>query len=212
VQKNVSPLAEATAHAMVCGQMPWRCHAALAAALSVLLFAAAAPAKQAVEVEGVRFAPTVQEGATTLLLNNAGLLRYRIVIKAYVAALYLGEDVTPSAVLDDVPKRLEAEYFWKLAGADFGPVTLEGMRRNVDAATLERLQPRLERFAALFVDVRPGDRYALTYLPGRGTELSLNGRPMGTIEGADFAAALFAIWLGPEPLDGNLKAALLAGQ
>lgn len=169
-----------------------------------------AAAVTGVEVEGVDFAPVVTAGEQRLLLNNAGLLRYRVVIKAYVAALYLGEGVAPAAALGDVPKRLEAEYFWALEGRDFGPATEEGMRRNVDAATLERLRPRLEQFAKLFVDVQPGDRYALTYLPGRGTEVSHNGRPLGTVPGADFAAALFSIWLGPQPLDERLKQALLA--
>jgi len=180
-------------------------------ALAACLASGTAAAREAV-VEGVRFVPSVQAGDTPLTLNNAGLLRYRVVIKAYVAALYLGEGVEPSAALSDVPKRLEAEYFWALDGEDFGPVTLEGISRNVDAATLERLRPRIERFAGLFVDVKPGDRYALTYVPGRGTEVSLNGRPLGSVEGADFAAALFAVWLGPDPLDADLKASLLARQ
>jgi hypothetical protein len=184
---------------------------AIASALALCLAGAASAAREAV-VEGVRFAPRLQVGETSLLLHNAGLLRYRVVIKAYVAALYLGEGVPPSAALGDVPKRLEAEYFWALDGEDFGPVTLEGIARNVDAATLERLRPRIERFGALFEDVKPGDRYALTYLPGRGTEVTLNGRPLGTIEGADFANALFAVWLGAAPLDEDLKTALLASR
>jgi len=183
--------------------------AAIPAALLVTL-GGPAVARTALEVEGVAFAPGLQVGGHHLVLNNAGLLRYRLVIKAYVAALYLGDDVTPAEALGNVAKRLEAGYFWAIDGRDFGPATIEGMRRNVDAATLEALRPRLERFAALFVDVRPGDRYALTYLPGIGTELALNGRPLGTIPGPDFAAALFAIWLGPQPLDADLKRALLA--
>lgn len=190
-------------------RLPFRL--AIASALAFCLAGAASAAREAV-VEGVRFAPRVQVGDTPLVLHNAGLLRYRVVIKAYVAALYLGEGVPPSAALGDVPKRLEAEYFWALDGEDFGPVTLEGIARNVDAATLERLRPRIARFGALFQDVKPGDRYALTYLPGRGTEVTLNGRPLGTVEGADFANALFAVWLGSAPLDEDLKTALLASR
>jgi hypothetical protein len=49
----------------------------------------------------------------------------------------------------------------------------------------------------------------LTYLPGIGTELALNGRPMGVIEGADFAAAIFSLWLGENPYDRQFKSALL---
>jgi hypothetical protein len=62
-----------------------------------------------------------------------------------------------------------------------------------DAQTLEKLRPRIEKHNALYADVQPGDRYALTYVPGSGTELTLNGTPRGIIRGADFASAIFAI-------------------
>jgi hypothetical protein len=37
----------------------------------------------------------------------------------------------------------------------------------------------------------------------------LNGESKGTIEGADFAQALFSIWLGQKPVSKSLKVALL---
>lgn len=39
--------------------------------------------------------------------------------------------------------------------------------------------------------------------------LALNGRPLGSIEGFDFASALFAIWLGPRPIDESFRDDLL---
>ncbi len=41
-------------------------------------------------------------------------------------------------------------------------------------------------------------------------ELALNGVRKGIIEGADFAAKYFAIWLEPQPLDSSLKDQLLS--
>ena len=79
----------------------------------------------------------------------------------------------------------------------------------MSAAAIERLRPRIDYHNNLYVDVKPGDRYALTYIPGLGTELALNGRPVGIIEGADFAAALFSLWLGKYPYDERFKKALL---
>lgn len=165
---------------------------------------------QAAEIEGVIFPDRYDIHGTPLILNGVGLLRYRIVFKGYVAALYLGEGVQPSHVLTDVPKRLELAYFWAIAGPDFGKAADALLKDNVSTATLTRLQPRIDRLHALYEDVKPGDRYSLTYIPGLGTELALNGRVKGTIEGADFAAAYFAIWLGPKPLSASLKAQLLA--
>jgi hypothetical protein len=161
------------------------------------------------EIEGVRFADEIRVGDATLRLNDVGLLRYRYVIKAYVAALYLGAGATPNDVLADAPKRLEIEYFYAIKGPGFANATDEGIAANVSVETVAALRPRIAKLNALYRDVKPGDRYALTYLPGVGTELALNGSPLGTIEGADFAAAVFAIWLGPKALDASLKAQLL---
>lgn len=161
-------------------------------------------------IEGVPFPEAVVASGARLELQNLALLRYRIAFKAYVAGLYLGEGIEASRVLDDVPKRLEIEYFWPIEAADFARVTTEGLEQNVDRETLARLRPRIARLNDLYRDVAPSDRYALTYLPRRGTELSLNGRALGTIEGADFARAVFSIWFGDEPLDGTLKQELLA--
>ncbi|MGH7965845.1 MAG: chalcone isomerase family protein [Candidatus Binatia bacterium] len=175
----------------------------------VVLWLTVAETSRAAEIEGVTFADRYQAGETTLVLNGVGLLRYRVFFKGYVAALYLGEGVRPKDVLSDVPKRLELEYFWAIKGPDFGKAGDTLLADNVPAAILASLRPRLDRINALYTDVKPGDRYSLTYIPGVGTELALNGQPRGVIEGADFAAAYFAIWLGKKPLDGSLKSQLL---
>ena len=76
-------------------------------------------------------------------------------------------------------------------------------------STITALRSRIDRLHAAYEDLKPGDRYALTYRPDRGTQLELNGRPKVTIEGTDFAAAYFAIWLGPRPISTKLKAQML---
>jgi hypothetical protein len=166
----------------------------------------------AATIEGVTFADRYQAGTTTLTLNNVGLLRYRVVFKGYVAALYLGEGVRPEDVLTDVPKRLELEYFWSIAGTDFGKAAEKILADNFPASQINTFRSRLDRLNTLYENVKPGDRYSLTYLPGVGTELALNGEAKGVIEGSDFAAAYFAIWLGAKPLDSSLKTQLLTPQ
>ena len=160
-------------------------------------------------VDGIRFEKQFQFDETTLNLRGAGVLRYMIFIKAYAGAFYLPEGTSSEEALADVPKRIEVEYYHALKGKDFGPATIEAMKKNVDPVTLERVMPQVEYHNSLYVDVNPGDRYALTYIPGEGTTLSLNGVPIGTIDGAEFAAALFSIWLGPNPISGDFKQALL---
>jgi hypothetical protein len=163
----------------------------------------------AAELEGVQFADQYRSGDVTMRLSCVGLLRYKLVIKAYVAALYLGEEATAGDVLADVPKRLELNYFWSITGADFGKAGDQILARNLDARALAVLRPRLDRINAWYRDVKPGDRYSLTYIPGIGTELALNDGRIGIIEGSDFAAAYFRIWLGEHPIDTRLRDQLL---
>ena len=165
---------------------------------------------QAAELEGVTFAKRHEAVGATLDLRCVGLMRWMYVIKAYVAGLYVGQEVDPQGVLADVPKRLELNYFHPIPAHDFVKVTNVTIAANTDATTLARLQPQIEALNALYRDVEPGDRYAITYVPGRGTELALNGDALGTIPGAEFARAMFAIWLGAKPLDASLKAQLLS--
>jgi hypothetical protein len=181
----------------------------LIAASAALALAAAAPAAASVEIEGVRFAPRVEVGDRTLELRSVGLLRYRAIFKGYAAALYAEAGVAAEALLGDVPKRLELEYFWSIDGSKFGPAAEAVLARTLDPAAFVRIRPGLDRLHAAYEDVAPGDRYALTYVPGRGTELALNGQPKLVVPGAELAAAYFGIWLGREPLDASLRDQLL---
>lgn len=160
-------------------------------------------------IEGVSFEPRLESDGITLDLRGYGLLHYLVFIKAYVGALYLPAAVDSARVLEDVPRRLEIAYFHAITAEDFAQATADKMADNVTPEAFRSLEPRLRQLNALYRDVRPGDRYALTYLPGQGTTLALNGTPLGTVPGADFAAALFAIWLGADPIDRGFKAALL---
>ena len=167
---------------------------------------------QALTVEKVTFADSVTIGSTAVPLHNAALLRYLKFIKAYVAALYLPEGVAAENVLSDVPKRLELQYMVSIKGPDFGKGAEPTLKLNQTPAELAKLRSRIDRINAAYKDVKPGDRYSLTYLPGRGTELALNGTPLTVIEGADFAAAYFGIWLGRDSIDDKLKRDLLKGR
>ena len=180
-----------------------------AIALGLLVTWASAAPVSAASTEVVDFTDHYDWNGTPLRLNGAGVFRYRIFIKGYAAALYLGEGIDADRALDDVPRRLEIEYRWSIPAEAFAQATFEGILRNVDATTLARLRGSIGRLNALYADVEPGDRYALTYVPGVGTELALNGEPRGLIEGAEFASALFAIWIGEQPVDERLRTQLL---
>ncbi len=188
------------------GSSGWWRRGLIFAVLSPLMFTTTV---LAAEIEGVKYLDRVVVGNTALVLYGVGLARYLRTIKVYVGALYLAEGVRAEQVLSDVAKRLELSYFRDIAGPDFGKAADQVLAENFPPSVIEPLRPRITRLHTLYQDIKPGDRYALTYLPGVGTELALNGQPKGVIEGADFAAAYFAIWLGKNPISEGLKAQML---
>jgi len=161
----------------------------------------------AAEIEGVEFPDEAILGEQRAPLQGIGLLRYKLFIKAYVAAFYAaGRDA--SDPLARSPRRLEIEYFWPLKAQQFAKATQAGMETNLSRAELRVFAPQIAQMNALYEDVEPGDRYALTYAEGR-TELAKNGRPLGSVEGEEFGRAMFSIWLGKSPLSPGLKSQLL---
>ena len=182
------------------------------AVLTALMLVGVAQPAVGAEIEGVRFADTYTAAGIRLKINGTGLFRYLGVVKAYVGALYLQEDALVEDVLSDIPKRLEVEYFHALKGKDFGITTDKVIARNTDSQTLKSIRPHIDYHNSLYEDVMPGDRYSLTYVPGKGTTLALNGKPKGVIPGADFAAALFSMWLGENPMNQPFKKQLLGLQ
>jgi hypothetical protein len=154
------------------------------------------------------FAESVQAGPVRLVKVGEGAYRWML-FHVYDGAFYLEPAAAVDAPLADVAKRLELAYAVQLDADAFRRSADSMLQRNVDGATLAALRERLDRLNAAYRPVRKGDRYALTYLPGTGTTLCLNGMPLVTIEGADFAAAYFAIWLGANPAKASFRRALL---
>ena len=163
------------------------------------------------EIAGVEFAEVAEIGGTRVPLLGAGLLRYRIVFDAYVAAFYAAGSELIRDPLAAAPRRLEIEYFWALTAEQFADATIDGISANVSEREFAALESTIQRFNSHYEDIEPGDRYALTFANG-ATELAKNGRALGTVEGRDFGSAIFAIWLGKEPLSHDLKTDLLSLQ
>lgn len=200
-------------------RLPWIMSAAitcLIVLLPSLLQAVDTSPERSVEAHGERFPAVAKiEGADgrvdAVPLRSTGLLRYRLLFRVYVGALYAPEDVALSEVVAaDRPKRLELAYLYDIDAADLvrGGRTL--LERQNSPETLASLADRLDRIDSAYTDVRVGDRYALDYHPDVGTTLLKNGEPVVTIEGHDFSVAYFRIWLDAEdPLSRGFRDELL---
>lgn len=161
----------------------------------------------ATEVAGVTFNKTYIDQNTTMSLQGAGL-KTMFLFKAFAAGFYKGEG-DDTDLLGNYPKRIEAEYFVNIPGAKLNDFTIETMKKNISASDLASLEDEIKQMSQYFVDLKPGDRFSLTYIPAIGTQFAYNGQLVGTIKGNDFAKALFAVWIGKKPFDRHLKEQVL---
>ncbi len=180
--------------------------------LLLMLLAGAWGAARAMEVAGVEVpdAVTLADGVT-LRLNGAGVRR-KLFVKVYVGALYLPRPRSdPAAIVAaDEPQRVEMRILYRKIGVrKLRESWEEGLRRNHPPERLAGLRPAIERYYATLRPVRRGDVVTLTYRPGVGTEVAVNGEVADVIPGRGLFAALLGVWLGPKPPDEGLKRAML---
>ena len=171
-------------------------------------------AAQAVDVAGVKYAPTAQVAGNTLLLNGAGI-RYKFVIKVYTAGLYLtAKASTPEAVIATPgPKRMQVVMLRDIDANELGRLFTRGMQDNAPREEFSKSIPGTLRMADIFSAKKKlvaGDSFSVDWVPGVGTSVLVNGVVQGEpVKEAEFFTALIRIWLGDSPADTGLKDALL---
>jgi hypothetical protein len=155
--------------------------------------------------KGIQYQDEIIVGDETLSLQGIGLLKWKYLVNVYLVGLYKQARVNIANVLEDIPKRLEYYFFVDMKASDFQDTGFQLMARNVGEEKAQRLTKELEALNSLYRDVKAGQRYTLTYLPGKGVEMALDGKVLGSVQGAEFAAAYFSIWLGPDPVSKSLQ-------
>jgi Chalcone isomerase-like len=181
------------------------------AVAAMLVGFAVAAVSLAGEAAGVKLPDTVTIEGKTLKLNGIGL-RKKMLFKVYVAALYV-ENTSADAgtvIRSDQVKSITLHILRSLDGAQIGEAISDGFWHN-SKEQMSELNDRLQKLIGMFPAVTTGDQIVLTYVPGKGLSVTAKGKVMGTIEGKDFADALFGVWLGANPVQEDLKAALLKG-
>jgi long-chain acyl-CoA synthetase len=188
----------------------------------VISFAAALAAVMAVaesrgaEVSGVKLDDTMNVGGVPLVLNGAGL-RTKVMLKIYVVGLYLPTRTTSA---DAVINSSQAQRVHLVMKRGLGAGTVwdafeEGIEANNSPAELAALKPKLDEIERLFNElgeVAEGDAIDIDLGADDSTSVLYKGQPRGSIPGADLQKALLKIWLGPKPVQADLKAALLGGK
>lgn len=191
-----------------------RLHRRRGGALAVVAAVAVAPIAPASAAEclGVTLPDSSEVAGQTLVLNGVGpRLATFLDVKVYAAGLYLPAKSSDAAAIiaADEARQIQLHFVRSVDGEEIAGAWSDGFKDNAGDG-LSALEPRIAQLGGMMEDMAEGDVMMFTYVPGTGTEVTIDGTAKGTIEGADFASTLFAIWLGDPPND-EIKAGLLGG-
>ena len=161
------------------------------------------------EREGVNSEPTIEAGGKRLQLMGMGL-RKKLWFKVYIASLYAEQPTEDSARLisSDQVKRVQMHMLRDLERGKIIEAVNEGFEKN-SGPDMPTLRGRLDRFLKAVPDLKGGQTIIITYLPGKGTLVKAGNGEEISIDGKDFADALFSVWLGRNPVDDELKNEML---
>lgn len=177
--------------------------------VAVFLFSCYLPA-HAAEVEGVFIPDSAMVGGQALSLNGTGM-RSKFFFDIYIGALYLSHPThdVKKAMADSGNKRVLMHFLYSQVDVDkLVDGWNTGFKNNQNKAVMKQLQTRLDAFNAMFTDMKKGDELMFDFIDGL-TVVVINNQAMGQIAGADFQAALLAVWLGKAPADKSLKDGML---
>ena len=165
-------------------------------ALVGLLLAGAAAAKV---VAGVDLPSSMALGEQPLLLASCGV-RDTLWVEHYVAALYLRPGQTIAATRD--PAQPIVVLLHVIRGASL-PQRIPEQWRTPLREELE-LEP-LARVRAAYAQLGSGDRVVVSYEPGAGVAMAVNGRTVATAPGHELIDSMLRSWADGDPLSGKLR-------
>ena len=165
---------------------------------------------------GVRFA--VKRGDLSLL--GVGVrTRTWFKVKVYAIGLYVA-DRALSGPLAVHKGTLGSHAFYKdLISGDFPKevrlkFTRDVSRNEIQEAMREALtganKARIDTLVSYFPEIKAGQECVIRWAPGGTLETVMAGKSMPLIADRDFAAAVFAVWLGEKPIQKDIKKGLVS--
>jgi hypothetical protein len=171
----------------------------------LLLACTVAPALPAgaATLAGVTMPDRGEAGTQPLVLDGLGL-RKKFFIKVYVGGLYLPakERSAAKVMAADAPRRMLFHFLYGVSAKQMCDAWDEGLADNTPNAGPE-VKAAFRTLCSDMEEIPSGHQMALTYIPGEGTRVEVNGKLKGTIPGKAAADAILASWIGPKPGPGE---------
>jgi hypothetical protein len=108
----------------------------------------------------------------------------------------------------DTSKRIVMHFTHGASKSQMADAFNDGFNDNAPDA-VKTMKADIDKLNGALDNINSGDEMVFTYVPGTGTNLTINGKDKVTIAGQPFAQALLAVWLGPKPPTADLKKGML---
>jgi len=167
----------------------------------------------ALPIYGADTPDQIEYQGSTMIKNGQGT-RIIFFMKVYEGSLYLE---TKSANAQDIinldaPMAIRIDVSSQMVTADAMKKALsEGLEKSTGNNT-DSIMKEINQLSSSFdTAVSTGDYYEFIYLPEMGTHVLKNSELVELIKGIDFKKAFFGIFLSDNPIQKNLKKAMLGG-
>ena len=186
-------------------------HRSLIASVLLLMSLTLTSRLSAVETAGRTIPDQASIADSVVPLRGADLLNYKWVISLYVAGLYLPKatDTTPAAAVAATPKRLLMHYARDIPREKMVEATDETIGNGLTPEQVTAIAASQKIWNALYPAPRENDVLTFDHLPGGTLVMTLNGKEVGRLTDDAFARALFAIWIGEQPVKKSLRDTLI---
>ncbi|MDB2671024.1 chalcone isomerase family protein, partial [Candidatus Pseudothioglobus singularis] len=149
----------------------------------------------------------------TITKNGQGT-RIIFFMKVYEGSLYLEtKNSNAEEIVNlDAPMAIRIDVISSIVTADAMKRALsEGLEKSTGNNT-DPIRNEMEQLSSVFnTDVSTGDFYEFIYLPKTGINVLKNSELEELIKGMGFKKAFFGIFLSDNPIQKNLKKAMLGG-
>ena len=150
-------------------------------------------------------------GETEIAKNGFGN-RSKMMLSLYECSLYLPQKSNDAATIlaSNQPMAVRIEITSRFVSqAKMLSALNDGFQASTGGNT-SAIAPDIKKFGDCFSDpIKMGDVFVFAYAPNTGVVVSKNNQQKDVVGGLEFKQALMGIWLGNNPVDTNLKTAML---
>jgi hypothetical protein len=188
------------------------------ATLATLALAAAASAQTWTEPKSGAAFPVSRDGMT-LIGGGLRVKKMLFTFKAYALGFYVSDAALSGPLAAFRGQPASPELYKELQTGDFEKEVVLKFLRNISEGriqgamreSLEGADPKLlDQFISYFPEVKEGQECVLRVVPGGTLEVVMAGQQKPPIANRTFADRVMGLYVGPDPIQADIKAGVVA--